>query len=513
MMNRKYFVLAVISISILAFGAYHFYPGVFLSLFNTYVSNSGTRVTVTIDEDTVTPLFLANTQIVSLPHAAIEVNHEHAIGTADAVASEITGLDGLGAGATFIAGVHIDAVDAVMVTPGTLSINIPEGTDITKLAGFSYNDNGENFHLYPIKVVDGQATFSIGHFSGYGIMLAEPTFQKPSPSGYEARVQQAIMNEILKLQMQQLLGDKEDYGPIKTVVQTELEAWLKVIDSDYATPATNNIAMLEPALLEYIKALQIYQFFGELYGVDLTAQFEEIQQKLEQAIRNANNTAIQTCREQHDPEQAALLLRIFALATLMFPGDFDDIVENARACAQFTLVIETNVTEPDYLNGCPLELNFYGQVPLTSDPNEGFAVTGKGTVSGSISLCDAVCTVKQGSLDQIVNVPSVHINPSNQSKIRFMIEVPESEVPLDWSCKQTFGGGSVAIGDLYEWAYTLLDTELPMLDSEHFVLEDWNIVKDGDTFAEQVYSGKVPGSDPYPIYIDTTYSLKHTPRQ
>lgn len=511
-MNIKYLMLAVLSIAILLLGtSYYLYQDYPRSLLNKFTKHAGTSINISTDTTTAEPIVESSNGVIKLPNTTLQIDLDHSIGILDTVATEITELSGLSEGATFVGGVHLDAYDAVLVAPGILKITIPEGIDTTKLAGFSFDDDGENFHLYPIEIVDGEAVLSLSHFSGYGIVLVEPTFPNPPVSGYEARVQQAIMNEILKLQRQQILGEIEDYGPIKTVVKTELEAWLKAIDSDYATPATNNIAMLEPALLEYVKALQIYQLIGQVYGVDLASEFEAIEQKLEQAIQNANNTAIKVCREQNDPDQAALLIRIFNLATLMFPGDFDEIVENAKACAQFTLLIETNVTEPDYLDGCALELNYNGEVPLTLDPEEAFALKGEGVVTGSIKLCNAVCTVTQGSLDQPINIPTVHIRPGNQANIRFMIEVPEAKVPLEWSCEQTYDGGSVAIGDLYEWAFTLLDTKLPMLTPEHFILEDWHMVKTGATYATQVYNGKVPGTDPFPIYIDTTYTLKHTP--
>lgn len=512
----KFLILTLLSI-VLALGVYYYlYQSSPLSLLNNLTNGTHASLKVSTDASTEVPLILAHDGTVTLPNATLEVDLSRSLGTDSAIASQITDIDGLGGGATFISGVHIDAQESVLGTPGILTIDIPKDTDTTNLAGFSYAEDGKDYHLYPIEIIDGKAVFSINHFSGYGIVLLEPTFEDPPVSSYEARVKQMIMIEMLRMQREQIHGDGGDVASLHAAVYPEIWKWLTALDTEYATPATKDASLLHSAITEYVRFLQIVQLIGNSFDAEAQGEFDTkvqaVETKLIAAVKKANDTALAACREKKDPDQAALLMYLYSLASLTFSGDFDYLLDSARSCAQFTLRIETEVTEPDFVDGCDLVQNYRGEIPLTIDPEVSLALSGTGIVSGSATLCDRSCTVTQGSFDQPVIVPAVHIRTGSATDISFLIEVPEAEIPLAWSCTEEFQGGTMSVGHMYEWAFTLLDTKLPMLSPEHFILEDWDSVKKGDVYASQVYKGKVPGTEPYPLSIDTTYSLIHTPQ-
>jgi len=55
-----------------------------------------------------------------------------------------------------------------------LQIQLPNMTSTDSLAGYGYVGSGEEFFLYPHKVVANSLLLSVNHFSGYGITLPSP---------------------------------------------------------------------------------------------------------------------------------------------------------------------------------------------------------------------------------------------------------------------------------------------------------------------------------------------------
>ena len=81
----------------------------------------------------------------------------------------IGSVPGLPLSGGFVAGVHLEPEGLRLVQPATLLVepktSVPDG----RRTGFAYYDLGRELHLYPISGNASSATFSITHFSGYGV--------------------------------------------------------------------------------------------------------------------------------------------------------------------------------------------------------------------------------------------------------------------------------------------------------------------------------------------------------
>jgi hypothetical protein len=85
----------------------------------------------------------------------------------------VSAIEGLPFSQGYEAAVHIGPDGAILLRPGDLTMEIPNEYDTSTLIGFTADNTGDNFHLYPasFESFDGKtyATFKVIHFSLYGV--------------------------------------------------------------------------------------------------------------------------------------------------------------------------------------------------------------------------------------------------------------------------------------------------------------------------------------------------------
>jgi hypothetical protein len=93
----------------------------------------------------------------------------------------IAGLEGLPPGVEFVAGAQLDPSGWRVYYPAWLTLTLPPGTSALDLIGFAYEADGDQFHLYPVRVSEAGSAdegptvrMDIFHFSGYGVVRASP---------------------------------------------------------------------------------------------------------------------------------------------------------------------------------------------------------------------------------------------------------------------------------------------------------------------------------------------------
>ncbi len=116
-------------------------------------SSGGTLSTTTADGTTV---------VLTIPEGALY--EEQQISMAPVVS--ITGLPFSGG---FLRGVELEPDGLRFLKPSTLVITSPTPLNIqNKLAGFTYDSNGVNFHIFPVFANQTSLMFYLAHLSGYG---------------------------------------------------------------------------------------------------------------------------------------------------------------------------------------------------------------------------------------------------------------------------------------------------------------------------------------------------------
>jgi hypothetical protein len=95
----------------------------------------------------------------------------------------VSGIAGIPFSQGFLAAVDLAPQGMILIAPATLTLTLPGTYDPATLVGFASESNGNNFHLYPIKISAGLSmpgvstggtivTFDILHFSEYGVAMA-----------------------------------------------------------------------------------------------------------------------------------------------------------------------------------------------------------------------------------------------------------------------------------------------------------------------------------------------------
>jgi len=78
-------------------------------------------------------------------------------------------ITNLPSGAALSAAVHFTPEGLNLLAPAKLTIQVPSGTDTSKLIGFAYSGNGAGQQRYPALISGQTATISVLHFSGAGL--------------------------------------------------------------------------------------------------------------------------------------------------------------------------------------------------------------------------------------------------------------------------------------------------------------------------------------------------------
>ncbi len=164
----------------------------------------------------------------------------------------VTGMDGIPAGGTFVAGVEMQPDGLRFLQPATLSIQPPVAVSAEKAVGYGYHGSGQNFHLEPL-FPDSALTLQINHFSGVGILENDIRLQIVNQMfAAEDRLSNAIAGKlncpIICTQVQDIL---QQY--YEQVLNPLLD---KAVSDDAAVPEMVGASV---AWLEFVKANNLLQ--------------------------------------------------------------------------------------------------------------------------------------------------------------------------------------------------------------------------------------------------------------
>jgi hypothetical protein len=93
----------------------------------------------------------------------------------------VAALHNLPAGASLTAGVQFSPDGLQLDLPATLIIQLPSGTAASGLIGLAWRGDGDREHYYPALIDGDVITFSIPHFSGAGLLPAQPALPPLPP--------------------------------------------------------------------------------------------------------------------------------------------------------------------------------------------------------------------------------------------------------------------------------------------------------------------------------------------
>lgn len=475
----------------------------------------GNLVLETVEPQTL--IITGGDEIIGLTNGSVEIADGTFFAETTIEVRELISVDGLGKGATFIAGVDL-TTDSQPIDMVTLSFNVPDGVDETRLIGFTYQDDGARYELYPVEIESGQAKLSVAHFSGYGIIAFDDRQFEP-PQG-DSLLGQAVKLKIeaLKREMESAQWHGEDDEKFKEEMNTLVETWAKHIEVAYLVPAKQNELLLEQARVEYVK----WKYYADWVEGDFTETNERLMRGFAEAIDAGAERLRTACEKQHDPSSTPTFIRLRQFVHQMgqsLPGGKRDwLYDYALGCAQFTLVIDTEYRSDSWGGPeCPETVETYhGKIPLRPTSDSTFKLSGEGLIEGKKEFCGKPCAIERGSLNQKIGVGQTQVTfgrQSNDPEIKLILEVPEWEEDNQVTCTYhtEYGDNSVSGTNMDGWDDTLFNTKLKMINPERFILDEWDVVREGELYAIKEYILRVPWTWFNPEYEMTTYKLLHTP--
>jgi hypothetical protein len=243
----------------------------------------------------------------------------------------VSSIDGFPFTPPATAAIQLGPDQLQFLEPVTLQFTTPQPVDPAELIGFGYFDTGSEFHAYPQTVEGRTITFLLSHFSGYGAGRASAAQrgaqQQRAPKNSGARAaQNGVLPPAVDLQAR--------------AVERLMQSVLPLLRA-----AAQSESLLETAFAEYLS-------WRAMPGVDwsqLQISLQLARNALAAAIKNATDVYYDRCVKNHDPFQAANLLRWYRIATQLGLWDragLDQAVvkDNIKKCPRFELDVDCRIT-------------------------------------------------------------------------------------------------------------------------------------------------------------------------
>ncbi len=439
--------------------------------------------------------------------------------------SPILSMSGLPQDSELIAGVDYDSSDALLTKPAKLEITLDE-VPKKKLMGFAYDAGGKNLITFPVTVHESTAIIPVMHFSGYGIITVPDTFKSNEHTNdVRAQAQQDILGFMSWIQVTQAFGMNEQLTEAqKKGLRDILTDWWNRGVKPLLEQSLRDSKEIIPAAKEYTIWLQAVQALG--FESDFSTTIKTSETILAKAILHAAEEASRMCIESHDPSQAGVLLKLYAIAEgLGLDGvgglRVESLKKQALNCAQFKLTIQSRFTVEDG-KVCPVgeDEAYSGEIDLVAD--EDFTLSGKGTVKAdSIQVCAKECRIEQGDgpVEATVEIPGVIFGMSSQARDIAIPLVVTDETAVQYDCSYVVPGTDVDFGYHRPFGW---DGEFYNMHDEartglfEYMITGWTRSGSGDAFATKIYDWvKKPTfmGMGVPVHEVTTIKLLHTPRK
>ena len=196
------------------------------------------------------------------------------------------------------AGAHFAPDGLRFYVPATLTIDLPDGSDARGYTGFSYREEGADLHLYPTIPAGTTLSYSIPHFSGYGLSRLTPAeiADFPSPTHAGALAQQALVQLLARSSAGEPVEDDEFVALVRFWYTDVLRPALIAAVGD---PGADDGAYLA-AELEYLVWQRAVLLYGPFLGTVLDSERAEAASLLAGTIRGAIDAHNQRCRNAND---------------------------------------------------------------------------------------------------------------------------------------------------------------------------------------------------------------------
>ncbi|MDP2684872.1 MAG: hypothetical protein Q8P20_07610 [bacterium] len=398
------------------------------------------------------------------------------------------------------AAVDLQPSGTEMILPSTLSFNLEQVNVSGKYVGFTYEEDGKNFHLYPITVADGIVTMNITHFSGYGVLDIS-----------DAAVDSSLhANPITQ-------ADYETQTAVTEGSVDVLKEWFDNSVKKELAPAESNENLLKNAIRNYLSWLGQVQLYG--HDDQFTSEDTEAQDSMAKGIVNAIDTSSEDCVNNSDPTEVDDM--IFWAKGAMLLGlddrgglDIDIIKEKVKSCAQFSLTLESTT---EYFDTVIVESGSIPSITLNEDFSS-WVGTGEHT-EDSWTLVGDVCEPTT-NVTFPLNVGLGNISfTSGSAEIALIFEVDAGQYLPEYNHRCDYGAGSEGnfggfgwLGDFDELHHDeYVGPEMSVIPNFEwsetaYLIKNWEHVGSADVFSKKVYNRTVEGTSE-----DTTLILRHTP--
>ncbi|MBN1462390.1 MAG: hypothetical protein JW922_01765 [Paludibacteraceae bacterium] len=522
MKNRVFKVTAVIAILIALLTFIYLIKTNRLPKLNklTKINNPGTTVQLSLNKDVLVKWVDAseNTDISVENGAHLTFSPDALVFPGNVQIQAVENVKDLPKGAKFITGVDIQADEKLIREPIQLKFPLPQEMEKENIMGFAYNEDGSDWHLYPIEFNENHVLLELNHFSGYGIIeITSVEFAPKQPSGNLSQLEQLIAEGRQQALVEQAANFNDDYyqKEVQTKIDAFLKEWYLVLVEDYFKPALDDATLLERAVYEYWDWISYVEHYstGDLFALEIT----ELKRLFNLAMDKGTTEANKRCAQEHDPSQAwvfSKLSRIYHMANLLQGlNTRSDLIDQFAKCLKFTLKISTTFS-PTETCGLPTE-NYTGEIKMAVDLGDMEGIlSGEGLVTGKFSMCDLTCEVVGANTNQIVRIAKAMPKDVNSKNPEIDIEI---EIPNDAGagsglrCTESFGNaGSSSVEFPIGWADTLVYNHKNEVndDGTRLRLKNWEIVKEEDVYARKSYdiSDRLTG-----VKEKTIFELVHTP--
>lgn len=432
--------------------------------------------------------------------------------------SSLEKIDGLPEGARLVAGVELEPEGLGFVKSAVLTIQLPTGTKTENLVAFAYEEGGKNFYFQPYSGLEnGVAEIPVDGFSGGGIIDIPALIPVINPGTPEQTAKQLLADVQRRMgakMMREIKKGGEGVVDPKLLNEARgiLNAWYKEGVRVELNAAEKDDARVDGA----VKQMLVWQAQVQLFGLDSNfgKEFEESLTSAAKGVKHGVFQSGKRCVNQKDPKQVAALLRWLRLTQLVgLAGRAGlteiEIAEKAQKCVVFTIHMDSKVVVPS-LGGLKTTAVLDGTLALSDDFTrfEGGGRVEEGPFSystGGGGRC------QQGAVSYGFSVVDTKFNinwhKKAEAKVELILSLEGVGVEAPMSCT---GGVTVNIPAPWGEDYIpgLHQDELIDKEGNEYWIRKWQIVGSKQVYAQKVYKRTIEG-----VTEETTFILKHTPRE
>ena len=260
--------------------------------------------------------------------------------------TRIASLEGLPEGIEFVAGAQMEPSGWRAYYSAMFTLSLPPGTSEADLIGFSYEGEGDQFHLYPANISEAYSSdvgptvyMYLTHFSGFGVLRASPeaaaALGAPEPLSLQAEHALAQLND------QDLSGAPgrailQDWYTQGVAARTAAAGTCTRSSGTTADFVSDSNGLLDAAI-EFLEWRTAVEDAGQEGAFEV--QTQDAAFSLWESVNACLNSVCELCLELQDGEAAS---RMYALSNLhqavvglMEPTPLDNTDWNMLAYACF----------------------------------------------------------------------------------------------------------------------------------------------------------------------------------